>query len=50
MKTLGVAIAPRKELFAVEQKTDMELESSGVAKFFGVVVVIVTVALYIIFR
>jgi len=43
-------IAPRKEAFVVQQNTNMELESSGVAKFFGVLVVIVTIALYIIFR
>ena len=42
VKTHGVAIAPRKELFVVPQKTDIELESSGVAKFFGILVVIAT--------
>ena len=44
------AIVPRKELFVVQQKTDMELESSGIAKFFGTLVIIATIALYIIFR
>ena len=43
-------IAPRKEAFVVQQNTDMELESSGIAKFFGGLVVIVTIVLYIVFR
>lgn len=43
-------IAPRKEAFVIQQNTDMDLESSAGAKFWGVVVVIVTLALYWIFR
>jgi SSS family solute:Na+ symporter len=43
-------IAPRKEPFVIVQNTEMALESSGIAKVFGAIVVAITIALYIYFR
>lgn len=41
---------PRKEPFTITKKTDMDLTSSKGAMVFGIGIVVVTVALYIIFR
>jgi SSS family solute:Na+ symporter len=43
-------IAPRKEAFVITQNTEMALESSGIAKVFGAIVVAITIALYVYFR
>lgn len=43
-------IAPRKEPFVIVQNTEMALESSGIAKVFGAIIVALTVALYVYFR
>ena len=43
-------ISPRKEPFVIKQNTDMELHSSTGAKIGGVIVVLITIMLYIVFR
>ena len=43
------AFFPRKEPFVAKGETTMDLRSSGVAKFCGVIVILLTIALYIYF-
>ena len=43
-------IKPRSEAFEIKQNTEMELTSSPIAKFIGILICVVTVALYYIFR
>ena len=43
-------IKPREEAYVVPHNTEMALESSGIAKIFGVLVIAATLVLYWIFR
>ena len=48
--TIITLIKPLKEPVRFDVKTDINLESSGMAKVFGLLVVAATIGLYVIFR